>query len=351
MFVGWVFMKRHLTWILIALFLLAVPLINPGQSVAVSANEAPVINPVTPTASPVRDVSSGIVDIKGHWGEKDIKAAVNQGWMTGMGKTSSGHSLFSPEATVSRAQLATALVRAFQLDYGDKRFIKQPQATDYYRDVNNKAWYAEAVVYCAINGIFPEDKYFHPNQNISRIEMAQAIEHCFKAKGINIPMIMSMPTYRDMEGLSQEETNALVFVNNTGIMKGDGERFRPQAPVKRAELARLLNRVSSMMSIDESYNHKEYTISAGKSFVLGLTSNPSTGYTWTLADAGDKNLLKLVNDSYEPGPATNIVGQAGKQYWTFQGLKPGTTEIKIYYARPWESKQPEKTFSLKVIIK
>ncbi|NSW84530.1 MAG: hypothetical protein HPY90_15090 [Syntrophothermus sp.] len=33
------------------------------------------------------------------------------------------------------------------------RFIKQPLPSDYYLDINNQAWYAEAALFCAINDL------------------------------------------------------------------------------------------------------------------------------------------------------------------------------------------------------
>lgn len=331
-------MKNRLTWFLIALFLL----VGPGCALGKAVPNSPAnVSRVMP------------VDISGHWAEQDIQAAVNQELMAGTGKNSQGQNIFSPEAAVSRAQLAAVLVRAFQLDYGDKRFIKQPLASDYYQDVDNGIWYAQDVVFCAINGIFEGDgDKFDPNRSVNRVEVARAVQRSFQAKGINVVMIMMMPNYNDMSGLSQEETNALVFVSNTGIMKGDGDnKFRPRQAVKRAELARILNRCTSMMSIDESYNNKEYTVAAGKSFTITLPSNPSTGYSWTLADSGDKTLLQLVSEDFQPGTDSRLVGQAGTSSWKFTALQSGTTQIKLVYSRLWESVQPAKTFEVKIIIR
>lgn len=293
------------------------------------------------------------MDICGHWAEQEITNAIGQGLMVGDGFNKQGQPIFSPEATVSRAQLAAVLERTFNLDYGDKRFIKQPLAGDYYRDVDNKAWYAEAVTMCAINDIFARDGgKFQPNRSVSRIEMARALQRCFEVKDINLVMTLMMPAYYDMKGLSQEETNALVFASNTGIMKGDGDNnFRPRQAVKRAELARILNRCTSLMSVDQSYNNQEYRMSAGQNFTLNLPGNPTTGYTWTLAEPADKELLKLTAEGFQAGADSRLVGQAGTAWWKFTALKAGTTKIKLVYARPWESVQPAQTFELTIVVK
>jgi len=331
-------MKRHLTWWLIALLLLIGPGYAWGQSVP---------NPPAKTG--------GIVpgDFKGHWAEQEIKTSIDLGLMVGTGRNCQGQCIFSPETTVNCAQLAAVLVRTFNLDYGDKRFIKQPLASDYYRDVDNGAWYAGDVVMCAINDIFvKDDNKLDPNRSVSRIEVAQAVKRCFEAKDIKVIMIMMMPEYNDMKGLTQEETNALVFASNTGIMKGDGDNnFRPRQSVKRAELARILNRCTSMISIDQSYNNKEYTTKVGGSINLSLPGNPTTGFSWTLAEPGDSSLLKLAGEGYQAGSDSRLVGQSGSAWWKFTALKAGTTKIKLVYARPWESVQPAQTFELTIIIK
>ena len=195
-------------------------------------------------------------DTQGHWAQKNISAVCNLGLMTGMGVNGQGHKVFSPDSLVNRAQLAVVLQKTFELDYGDNRFAKQPLASDYYQDVDNQVWYAEAVTLAAINEVFDANSNFYPQQAVTRIEVARAIHRCVNAKGLNIPMIMLMPYYRDMEGLPQEDTNALVFASNTSLMKGDGQYWRPHDNITRAELATVINGLVRLLGVDESYDVK-----------------------------------------------------------------------------------------------
>lgn len=287
-------------------------------------------------------------DVQGHWAQKNISAVCNLGLMSGMGLNGRGHKVFSPDSLVNRAQLAVVLQKTFELDYGDKRFVKQPQASDYYQDVNNQVWYAEAVTLTAINEVFATNGNFYPQQEVTRIEVARAIHRCVNAKGLNIPMIMLMPNYRDMEGLSQEDTNALVFASNTSLMKGDGQYWRPHDNITRAELATVVNGLVRLLGVNESYDGQEYRLAPGNSFTLVLDSNATTGYRWT-ASYNDK-MLTLISKDYQQSGNSNLIGQGGKDIWRFQAVQAGTTEIKMAYSRPWESVQPIKTFTLKVII-
>jgi len=293
------------------------------------------------------------IDIHGHWAEQDIEAVSSLGLMNGTGTTDQGFRVFSPEGTVSRAQLASVLQRTFHLDYGQIRFIKQPLASDYYQDVDNEAWYADDLVMCAINNIFPASGNFCPDRPATRLEIAQAIYRCFNAKGISVPMIMMMPVFEDTDSLSPEDINAIVFVNNTGIMKGNNNFFRPEQNMTRAELAKVVNRCVSLMAVDESYNGNEYHVQVGQSFIVSLHSNPTTGFVWNIKNAGDEKIISLINNNYLVNNAENqpaVVGQGGQQYWQFKALQPGTTDLQLVYARPWESVQPAQTFNLKVIV-
>lgn len=305
--------------------------------------------------APAQEKAPGdYIDVQSHWAQKNITTVCNLGLMSGMVVNEQGYKVFSPDSLVSRAQLAVVLQRIFELDYGNKRFVKPPLASDYYQDADKQTWYAEAATLAAINEVFDHNDNFCPQQAVTRIETARAIHHCVNAKGLNIPMIMLMPYYPDMEGLSQEDANALVFASNTGLMKGDGQYWRPYDKITRAELATVVSGLVRLLGVDESYNGQEYRMALGNSLTLMLDSNPTTGYSWTAAY--DDKMLTLASKDYQQAGNGNLMGQGGKDIWRFKALQAGATELKMTYSRPWEpippgeSVQPIKTFTLKVII-
>lgn len=319
-------MKKVMTWFLAAVFLL-------GTSAIAPAKLAP----------------GDFIDIGGHWAESEIQTAFNLGLMSGVGTTTQGFKVFKPEDTVSRGQLASVLERTFRLDYGKIRFIKAPLASDYYQDVDDKTWYSGAVVVCAINKILEDGTYLKPAESVSRVELARTIYRSFEAKNISVPMIMIMPDYSDIGSLNNEDRNAVVFVNNTGIMQGYEHCFRPGDPIKRGELARVLNRCADLMALNEDSNGQEYTVPVGQTFILSLNTNPSTGFQWN-PGSWDDEIMSLNNRHFESSSNEMLVGQGGKEYFAFTALKPGSTEIKLNYARPWESVQPLQNYSLKIIV-
>ncbi len=299
-------------------------------------------------------------DIQGHWGEQVIIDITSRELMQGIGSNEPGQRLFAPDMLVNRAQIVSVLERVFKLGYGSKRFIKQPMPSSYYHDIDDNAWYAHAAMICAINEIFPPGNHFYPEQPISRLEIAQAIKRCFAAREMDLSM-MAMPIFSDLSALSSEELNAVAFVDSTGIMRGDGQKFRPADSLNRAELAQILKNclnvienapVSTENYIGESYNGNEYTIQAYGTFTLGLESNPTTGFQWMLSRDFDHNII-LLSDSYYSSPLQSdppVVGQGGTDYWVFKALRPGSTELKLTCARPWESVQPVQTFAVKITV-
>ncbi|NLO21464.1 MAG: DUF4163 domain-containing protein [Syntrophomonadaceae bacterium] len=230
-------MKKIIALMLTAVFLLIAPI----------AIQAQVSNQV-------------FIDTKGHWAESEIDLAYNQGLMQGMGVDQYGSRLFSPEAYANRFQLAVVMDRVFDLDYGNIRFIKEPSVTDYYYDVEDGEWYSQALLLGAVNHILLPVDAFKGSQSVSRIELATTVYRAFNAKGISVPMIMLMPIYDDTGDLSQEESNAMVFVSNTGLMKGNEKLFRPYDPIKRGELAKVLNGCVDLMKYNPAQTSPDMDI-------------------------------------------------------------------------------------------
>jgi len=94
----------------------------------------------------------------------------------------------------------------------------------------------------------------------------------------------------------------------------------------------------------ETYTDADKTISANinQEFVIALDSNPTTGYNWE--ESYDETMLKLVESKYELGKQAKegAVGAGGTQYFRFQALKTGKTEITLTYKRSWETESAEQ---------
>jgi len=98
----------------------------------------------------------------------------------------------------------------------------------------------------------------------------------------------------------------------------------------------------------KTYSDSGQTINIGvnQEFVIALGSNPTTGYSWQASH--DENMLRLVESKYELGKEAKqgAVGAGGVEYFRFQALKKGKTEITLVYKRPWQ----EESLDQKVFI-
>jgi inhibitor of cysteine peptidase len=110
------------------------------------------------------------------------------------------------------------------------------------------------------------------------------------------------------------------------------------------------------VGIDELMQNKQLVrsieINKGDTLTLTLGSNPTTGFSWTEQTLiSDKAIIEQTNHE-SVAPATNALGAAGKEVWTYRALKAGTTEISTEYSRPWTGgEKAEWTFDLTVIVK
>lgn len=70
-------------------------------------------------------------------------------------------------------------------------------------------------------------------------------------------------------------------------------------------------------------------------FEVVLTSNPSTGYKWHFVEPIDSTIIKLESRQFikDTTTANPMMGSAGKEKFTFQGVGKGNTTIKMLYAR------------------
>ncbi|MGE5415875.1 MAG: S-layer homology domain-containing protein [Acidobacteriota bacterium] len=192
--------------------------------IATSLGAAPYTRSIKPQPDP-------------QWAKQAIAEMLQKGLMVNY---SGG---FGSYRSITRGEMAFALTKLFKLDTGDIRFIKAPQATDYYGDVANNSQYADAITMCAINNIFSTTgRQFRPNDSLTRMEAAVAIQNSFQAKKIQVFTTMQYPIYVDMAKIGDQLSSAMCFVSNSGMMQGYKNYFRPFSPLTRAEAACLLFR-------------------------------------------------------------------------------------------------------------
>ncbi|MEW6555680.1 MAG: protease inhibitor I42 family protein [Actinomycetota bacterium] len=144
---------------------------------------------------------------------------------------------------------------------------------------------------------------------------------------------------------------------------GEEETAEQEGPTTVTYSVRV-KKAGSMDSEPKVYkaeDTEEIEVEAGLDFAIALVSNPSTGYSWRLAEPLDEDVVELVSSEFEKksvesegegeGEEGEMVGAPGEELWTFTAVAEGETEIVLEYVRPWETdEEPEETVTIKVNV-
>jgi|GEM_PF-3035052 len=110
----------------------------------------------------------------------------------------------------------------------------------------------------------------------------------------------------------------------------------------------VVNIVSSIRVIED--DEEIFEIGSGQKIAVVLESNPTTGFDW-MTEAESEKILKAKEGFLRSDTSESLVGSGGFKYFIFETLEQGEEEVKLSYLRPWESVMPEKTKTIKFIIK
>ncbi|CAN7766095.1 Ig-like domain-containing protein [Paenibacillus sp. LjRoot153] len=173
-------------------------------------------------------------DVANHW----AKDAVND---MGSRMVISGfeNGLFKPEQNITRAEFAAIIVRGLGL--------KLDKETTPFRDVNQNAWYHDAIQTAYSNGLVNgfEDGSFRPDDKITR---EQAMVMLFNAMRITRLQGASskqtnnlFQTFADAGAVSDWAKSGVADSVFTGIVSGRGKGLlSPKALITRAEVAKMM---------------------------------------------------------------------------------------------------------------
>ena len=164
-----------------------------------------------------------LADIAGHWAEGSIRQLVDSKAISGYPDGS-----FRPDNSITRAEFATVLVKAFQLE---------PKAGKTFDDTANH-WAGEAIATATAYGIV--DGYsasaFGPDDNVTREQMAVMI-----SKAAGLPAAAAAPVFGDSAKVSAWAQDAVAAAAESGIISGYPDNtFRPQGFATRAEAATII---------------------------------------------------------------------------------------------------------------
>ena len=139
-------------------------------------------------------------------------------------------------------------------------------------------------------------------------------------------------------------TAALMAAVITGCGKGDSDGKAGTAEASESETRAEVSEDAASMDIDKD------------TLKLTYYSSPTTGYSYTYK-ISDETVLQFVDDTYAQDKYTadghsteGLCGVAGKETFTFKGLKKGTAVITFDYGRQWDGGEKEEPFDVTVEV-
>jgi len=110
---------------------------------------------------------------------------------------------------------------------------------------------------------------------------------------------------------------------------------------------------SQAATLTEADDGTRIELSPGQILTITLPSNPTTGYSWQVAQIDPKTLKQQGEAEYQQSSGSkDLVGAGGTETFRFEALQPGETTLQLAYHRPWEiGVPPIQTFSVTVIVR
>ena len=191
-----------------------------------------VLSALTVSQSPAT-ASGEFVDDDGSPHEWAIEAIAGSNITDGCGPAQ-----FCPEDPVTREQMATFFVRAFELNEWRPSGFGDISVSPHALDIEKLA-VAGITIGCA------EDA-FCPTELVTRSQMATLL-----ARALELDPIEWRNTFRDDDGMI-DEPNIEALANERVTLGCASQRYCPSAPVKRGEMASLLARSLKLSPPDNS---------------------------------------------------------------------------------------------------
>jgi hypothetical protein len=186
--------------------------------------------PATTVAPVFSDVSAS------YWGYAAISSLSSKGIVSGYPDGS-----FKPEASITRAEFATMLVKALGLD--------TTGTTGQFTDVTTGSWYNGAVNAAVHDGLVSGtgDSLFAPNALITREQMAVMVS---KALGNKAPATVGteLNAYSDKSAVSSWAMSGMTEAVKAGIVSGmTAGTLAPKADATRAQAAAMIFKMLTIL--------------------------------------------------------------------------------------------------------
>lgn len=225
----------------------------------------------------MRDAALPFTDVADTaWYADAVQYVYENGLMTGVSESE-----FAPNGTATRGQIVTILWR-----------LAGSPVVNYamrYADMDEGAWYGEAVRWAASTGVVTgySESSFGPNDAITREQLAAILYRYVKTQGQGFTGMWYFPLrYDDAASISSWAGEAMHWCVMKGLLNGTSETtLSPQLTATRAQLATILQRFCELPKDTASKSAAQTAYDRASTYLTAAVSAPrygSLGGEWTV---------------------------------------------------------------------
>lgn len=169
------------------------------------------------------------------WAEKAINTLYQKGYINGKSEKN-----FDPDSTIKREEFLKMLMNVLEIPTSDAELP--------FTDVNDDSWFRGYVVGAKEKGICGGvgDNLFGTGMNITRQDMAVMLYNASKIRNVELEKAQDI-SFDDLDDVSDYARDAVSALSNSGIIKGNNNRFLPNDSATRAEAAVMMYRLYEML--------------------------------------------------------------------------------------------------------
>ena len=225
----------------------------------------------------MRDAALPFTDVADTaWYADAVQYVYENGLMTGVSESE-----FGPDGTATRGQIVTILWR-----------LAGSPVVNYamrYADMDEGAWYGEAVRWAASTGVVTgySESSFGPNDAITREQLAAILYRYVKTQGQGFTGMWYFPLrYDDAASISSWADEAMHWCVMKGLLNGTSETaLSPQLTATRTQLAAILQRFCELPKDTASKSAAQTAYDRASTYLTAAVSAPrygSLGGEWTV---------------------------------------------------------------------
>ena len=230
---------------------------------------------------------------------------------------------FEPDGAMTRAMLAATVYRAAG--------SPAVSGTDSFTDTADGAWYADAVLWAARQGIISGygNGLFGPGAPVSREQIAAIL---WRYAGS--PAAEAGTDFADEEDISNYAAQAVDWARANGVVDGvDGNRFLPQDNATRAQVAAILRNYRTMTASGEPEAPEEGSRVLVAYF--SATGNTESVATY-LAQATGGDLFEITPAAPYTSDDLNWTDENSRVVYEYENPEARETELVAYTPENWD---------------